>query len=224
MGLRVEGAVAPLEVTRMATAAQRDERRVPKGAVIFRQGDPGNEMFVISEGRVRLTLGSDGHEKEIAMLGPGEFFGELSLLSEDPRSATAVAAEDTALLAIGRDVFAMMVQDDLDIVFRMMNIQGRRLSNTNQPIQELVQRLGHISVAAHCLRQVLKSGTSYPFTLDVAALATELQLNPQAVAATVADLVRFGAGSLQDNQWQFGSRDHVDKLVDALCTYAARRA
>src|SRR5512140_2141352 len=132
----------------MATPAQRDELRVPKGTIIFRQGDPGHEMFVIAAGRVRLTIGAAGHEKEVAVLGPGAFFGELSLLSDEPRSATAEAMEDSTLLAIGRDVFAMMVQDDLDIVLRMMNIQGQRLSQTDQPIQELVQRLGRVRVAA----------------------------------------------------------------------------
>src|SRR2546422_11590004 len=104
----------------MATPT-RDELHVPKGTTIFHQGDPGHEMFVIAEGRVRLTLGNGGLEKELTVLGPGEFFGELSLLSDAPRSATATAVEDSTLLVIGRDVYAMMMQDDLDIVLRMMN-------------------------------------------------------------------------------------------------------
>src|SRR5437899_460779 len=101
----------------MATLAEGDEYRVPKGAVIFRQGDPGHEMFVVSAGRVRVTIGSEGHEREVGTFGPGEFFGELSLLSDAPRTATAEAIEDTTLLAIDRAAFSMMVQDDLDIVF-----------------------------------------------------------------------------------------------------------
>src|SRR5206468_11715402 len=122
-------------------SAQRDELRVPKGTVIFRQGDPGHEMFVISEGQVRLPIGTGGLEKEVGWFGPGTFFGELSLLSEEPRSATATAAEDSTLLVIGRDVFKMMVQDDREIVFRMMNLQGQRLGRTNPPIQALTQRM-----------------------------------------------------------------------------------
>src|SRR5438876_11067174 len=113
----------------MATPATRDELHVPKGTVIFRQGDAGHEMFVLAKGHVRLTLGSEGLEKDLTVLGPGDFFGELSLLSDAPRSATATAVEDSSLLVIGRDVYAMMMQDDLDIVFRMMNTQGRRLSD-----------------------------------------------------------------------------------------------
>ena len=166
----------------------RDELHVKKDEVIFRQGDPGHEMFVVSAGRVRLTIGTAGHEKEVAVIGPGEFFGELALLSDEPRSATAEAMEDSALLAIGRDVFAMMVQDDLDIVFRMMNIQGQRLRQANQPIQDLAQRLGHVRVAATGLKRFLAAGV-FPAALNAAELAREVGLSTLVVDATIADLV-----------------------------------
>jgi len=203
-----------------AAAAQHQELRFPKGAIIFRQGDPGNEMFVISAGRVQLTIGTGGHEKEVAVLGPGEFFGELSLTNEAPRSASARALDDAALLVIGRDVFAMMVQDDLDIVFRMMKRQGERLSDTNQPIQDFVQRMGRIRVAAHCLRRVAGSSRELPLTLDTTQLATQVGLSAEATNATVADLVQAGVGSLQDHRWSIQTPEQVDTLIDALCRYS----
>ncbi len=204
----------------MATRAQRDEFHIPKGSVLFRQGDPGHEMFVISEGRIRLTIGRGGHEKEVNVLGPGEFFGELSLLSDEPRSATATALEDSTLLAIGRDVFAMLVQDDLDIVFRMMNIQGRRLSQTNLPLEELVQRLGRIRIGTHCLRRLLGPNSQLPMAVDVGSLVSDLGGTEEAVYATVQDLVQRGVGSLQDRRWSIQSREQVDKLMEAVCQYA----
>jgi CRP/FNR family cyclic AMP-dependent transcriptional regulator len=204
------------------SSSLRDELRVSKGEVIFRQGEPGHEMFVISAGRVRLTIGSDGHEKEVAALGPGAFFGELSLLSDEPRSATAEAMEDSTLLAIGRDVFAMMVQDDLDIVFRMMNIQGQRLSQTNQPIQELVQRLGRVRVAAAGLKRFM-AAEALPAGIDVAQLATAVGLAAPVVDAIVADLVQRGVGSRTNGRWALHSREQLATLVDALCGYAAEQ-
>jgi CRP-like cAMP-binding protein len=203
----------------MATPAQRDELSVPKGNLIFRQGDPGHEMFVISAGQVRLTIGSAGHEKEVAVLGPGAFFGELSLLSDEPRTATAAAMEDSTLLAIGRDVFAMMVQDDLDIVFRMMNIQGQRLSQTNQPIQDLVQRLGRVRIAACGLKRFMAAG-AFPAAVSAAELAAEIGLSAPVVDATVADLVQRGAGTATNGRWTLRSREQLDTLVDAVCAYA----
>jgi len=207
----------------MAMAAQRDELRVPKGTVIFRQGDSGDEMFVISAGRVRLTLGGHGHEKEIAVLGAGDFFGELSLLSGMARTATAEAIEDSTLLTIGHDVFAMMVQDDLDIVFRMFNIQGQRLRQTNEPIQQLSQVLGQIRILAHCIKRLLAANSQWPFTVDVDGLAWELHSSAEAVHATLAELARHGVGAMENRRWTIQGREQLEKLIDALCHYAEGR-
>jgi CRP/FNR family transcriptional regulator, cyclic AMP receptor protein len=208
----------------MATTEERDEFRVPKGAVIFRQGDPGHEMFVVSEGRIRLTIGQEGHEKEVALLGPGEFFGELSLLGGAIRTATAQAVEDSTLLAIGRDAFSMLVQDDLEIVFRMMNIQGQRLSQTNQPIEQLMQRLGRVRVVAHCLKRFLKGNGQVPLMIDTSELATELDVGKEVVRTVLAELAQRGAGMMQDQRWSLTARDQADKLVDLLCAFSDGRA
>ena len=146
------------------------------------------------------------------MLGAGEFFGELSLLSDAPRSATAEAAEDSTLLAIGRDVFAMMVQDDLDIVFRMMNIQGQRLSQTNQPIQDFVQRLGRVRIAACALRRFARAN-AFPAELAVAELVGESGLSGQAVDAAIADLVQRGVGSTVNGRWTVQGREQVEQAA-----------
>ena len=206
------------------TTAESDELNFPKGTLIFRQGDPGEEMFVISAGKVRLTLGSGGHEKEVAIIGVGEFFGELSLLSGSARSATAEAVEDTTLLAIGRDAFAMMVQDDLEIVFHMLDIQGKRLSRANQPIQELVQRLEWIRIATACLERVWSGNgkPTVPVNLDV--LAAELGIDREEVMVTVSDLVKRGVGRIQERSWTIVNPDELTKLIGALSVYAAGRS
>jgi CRP/FNR family cyclic AMP-dependent transcriptional regulator len=203
----------------MATAAQREELRIPKGAVLFRQGDPGDDMFVVAQGRIRLTIGRGGHETEVNVLGPGEFFGELSLLTGEPRSATATAVDDSTLLAIGRDVFTMLVQDDLDIVFRMFNIQGQRLRSTNVPLEELAGRLGRVRVAAHCLRRLWQTGSRLPLTVDIDELGKGFGGSPQAVEETVQDLVQRGVGALRERAWTVATREQIDTLLEALTDY-----
>jgi len=206
----------PAAKTSTATALP-DERHVPAGTVIFRQGDVGNEMFVIGDGSVRLTIGTpDGHEAEIGVFGKGEFFGELSLLSAAPRSASATTVEDSVLLVVTRDVFGMMVQDDLDIVARMMSAQGRRLSRANEPIQQLTQQLGRIRVAAHCLRKLMASEP--PQSFEVEALARELDLPSQAVASSISLLSQQGIGAMADGRWSIKSRDDLQRLADAICS------
>ncbi len=203
----------------MTASPPPDEMQIPKGTVIFHQGDPAHEMFVVSEGCVRLTIGTGGHEKEVAMLGPGEFFGELSLLSDAPRTATAEAVEDSRLLIISRDVFKMMMSDDLDIVFRMLNIVGQRLSQTNLPIQQLMQRMERLRIVAGCLRRLQRANHQLPFTLEADTLAREMDITASEVLAALADLVQSGIGVLRDGRWTLQGADAVGKLVDALCTY-----
>ena len=204
----------------MATT-NHDEVRVNKGDVIFRQGDPGKEMFVISSGRVSLSIGAGGHETELRQLGAGEFFGELSLLGDAPRSATAKAVEDSTLLPIARDVFAMLVQDDLDIVFRMMNIQGQRLRDTNLPVEELSLHLGRVRIAAHALRRL--NAATLPHTIAIGDLSTELGLSPTVVEVTATDLAKGGAGTLRDGAWTFEGGEAVSKLIAGICRYADAR-
>ncbi|MFN8642908.1 MAG: ATP-binding cassette domain-containing protein [Candidatus Binatia bacterium] len=124
---------APAPPAAPPRAAPHAEARFAAGEVVFRQGDGGAEMFVVAEGQVGLSIAVEGHEQQIAALGPGEFFGELSLLSGAPRTATATALAPTTLLRIGREVFTMMVQDDIDIVFAMMKKQGSRVSDSHRP-------------------------------------------------------------------------------------------
>jgi len=205
-----------------ATERSATERCVFKGTIIFRQGDPGDDMFVVAAGRVRLTLGLEGDVKEVGVFGKGEFFGELSLLSGAARTATAEAIEDTTLLVIDRDAFAMLVQDDLDIVFRMMSTQSRRLSLANQPIQEFGRRLGRIRIIAHCLRHL--TDPDLPWTFEIAELASALQTSPEVVSATVRELVASGAGVLGYGMWRIETREQLDQLVQALCRYSEDRA
>ncbi len=71
------------------TLFQRFGKEFPKGTVLFREGEPGKEMFVLQAGRVVITKTVRDEQKMLAVLGPGEFFGEMALISNKPRNATA---------------------------------------------------------------------------------------------------------------------------------------
>ena len=142
----------------VVTERPSDELRLPAGAVLFQQGDAGDEMYVIERGRVRLSLGTGDPGEELAVLGPGDFFGELSLLGRAPRTATAVAVEDALLLVIRRDTFALMMQDDLEVVFRMMDVLGRRLVQADEQVHRLVERLQRVRAVADRIARCLAGG------------------------------------------------------------------
>jgi CRP-like cAMP-binding protein len=196
-----------------------EDLQVPKGSLIFRQGDAGDQMFLIGDGRVRLFLESEGNQKEVGVLGPGDFFGELALLRDAPRSATAEAVEDTTLLPIGRDVFAMLVQDDLDTVFRMMRNLGERLARTNIPIQILLMRLGRIRIGLCALKRLLAADVRSA-VIDVVALGQEAGMGLRAATEAVEAWVEAGAGVYDEGRWRMESAQQVIKLVDALSVVA----
>jgi len=196
-----------------------DEIDVRKGTVLFRQGDPSDTMYVVAAGRVRLTLGAGAEVREIGVLGPGEFFGEISLLSGESRSATAEVIEDSRLLVVGRDAFNMLVQDDLETVTRMLSAQGARLTRTNDPIQDGLQRLARVRVIARGLREV-GAGMRLPVSLPLAALATVLRVPADALSGIIVELVARGAGTLDAAGWTIATREHVDALIAALLVHA----
>src|SRR3954452_16128953 len=89
-------------------------RRFRRGETVFHQGDPGDALFVVASGSVKVVLPSDeGAEPAIvAILGPGEFFGELAILDGAPHSATIVAVEPTETFVLHRDAFLSLIDSD----------------------------------------------------------------------------------------------------------------
>src|SRR5512143_1394615 len=94
---------------------QRFGREFPRGAVLFREGEPGNEMFVVHHGRVVISKKVGEVEKILSTLGPGEFLGEMAILNNRPRSATATCGEDCKLLVIDAKTFEAMVRSNAEI-------------------------------------------------------------------------------------------------------------
>src|ERR1041384_6102863 len=88
-------------------------RRYPKDSVVFFENEEGDSFFMILEGRIKVTiLGDDGREIILSVLGPGDFFGEMALLDNEPRSATAIAIEESELLILQRTDFQGVLTDN----------------------------------------------------------------------------------------------------------------
>jgi CRP/FNR family transcriptional regulator, cyclic AMP receptor protein len=104
-------------------AALVDEVEAPKGKVLVRQGDTGHECFVVVEGKAKATIRGKG----TAVLGPGSFFGEMSLLDRGPRSATVTAETDMRLLVLGSREFSALVNEVPSVAVRMMRGLAERL-------------------------------------------------------------------------------------------------
>jgi CRP-like cAMP-binding protein len=113
-------------------------RRYPKDGVVFFENEEGDFFFTIVEGRIKVTiLGDDGREVILSILGPGDFFGEIALLDNEPRSATAIAIEDTELLSLHRVDFQGALTDNRSISVALIKILSARLRRANHQISTL---------------------------------------------------------------------------------------
>ena len=96
-------------------------RRYGKDEIIFEENSVGDEMFVVHSGRVRLVTKAPGTDLMLGMLGPGAFFGEMALVDDAPRSATATAAEDnTKLLVLNQSRFLYLVSQQPPFALTIM--------------------------------------------------------------------------------------------------------
>ena len=110
-----------------------------RSEILFHEGDPGDRLYVIIEGKVKLGRASgDGRENLLAILGPGEMFGELSLFDPGPRNATATAVADTVLIALGNEDLTPWLSGRPEVARQLLRALARRLRRTNETLADLV--------------------------------------------------------------------------------------
>jgi len=115
------------------------EKHYPKGSVILFEDDPGDALFVIREGRVKVVLSAgSGREVILGILGVGEHFGELSLIDDQPRSANVIAMEESVLLVLRREDFRKRVEAMPSIAWSLLAELSRRLRRADGQIGSLV--------------------------------------------------------------------------------------
>lgn len=119
-------------------AGDLKRRYFTAGRTIFFQGDPGNVVYIIESGQVRIYVhGEEGQEVSVVIYGPGDLFGEMSLLDRQPRSATATAMEDSVLLAMSADDFYRHLRQSHQLALNLMLALSTRLRETTQAIESL---------------------------------------------------------------------------------------
>ncbi|MET1037697.1 MAG: Crp/Fnr family transcriptional regulator, partial [Aeromicrobium sp.] len=110
-----------------------------RGEILFSEGDDGNQLYVVTEGKIKLGRTSpDGRENLLAILGPGQMFGELSFFDPGPRSATATAVTDVELKSLGHEALSPVLNAHPDVAHALLNQLAGRLRRTNEVVGDLV--------------------------------------------------------------------------------------
>lgn len=117
------------------------ERLYKKGETLIKQGDYGIGLYIIASGKVKIVKKTaDGEEFEIAVQGPGEFFGEMSVLDNAPRSASVIALEDTRCLLLTSWVFKARMKVQPELALKVLPAVVKRFRETNETLLALSRR------------------------------------------------------------------------------------
>jgi CRP/FNR family cyclic AMP-dependent transcriptional regulator len=158
----------------------------PAGTVLFEEGDDGSTMYVLQSGRVRITKGVGDEEKVLAILGPGEFFGEMATVQDEAK-----------LLLIDAKTFEQMVVSNTEIAVRLIKKMARRLDSADALIEVLMHRDPKARVILGLSREVSVTGVplddgAVVVPMGREGLADQVGLDEAAVADVFKRLARLG--------------------------------
>jgi len=170
-----------------------------RGDILFREGDRGDRLYVIGEGKIKLGRTSvDGRENLLAVLGPGEMFGELSLFDPGARTATATAVAETQLIALGHDDLNEFLSGRPAVAATLLAALARRLRRTNEALADLVftDVPGRVAKALLDLSsrfgRPAEDGVLVPHDLTQEELAQLVGASRETVNKALADFVTRG--------------------------------
>src|SRR5437588_9870295 len=172
---------------------QRFGKEFKRGDVLFQEGEPGKEMYVVQTGKVNITKTVRENAKILATLGAGEFFGEMSILNNKPRSAGAVVAEDAKLLVIDPKTIEAMIRGNVEIAVRLIKKLSDRLQEADDQIENLLLK-DPASRVVHFLLSSAKLGRDTPqgklISLNAADLHGRMGLSVEAVQQALDQIAK----------------------------------
>jgi len=160
-----------------ALARVTASRRFPRGTTVFFEGDRGESLYIVRSGCVKIyRVAEDGREKTLALLGDGEFFGEMALLDEEPRSAVAECLEPTTLYILHRNDFRRLLSENASMSLKILRVMSRRLRQTNAQVSDLVFKDVRARVSRALLDLAKRHGVSVESGAKVALKLTHQEL------------------------------------------------
>ncbi len=204
--------------TLTAFASLTRERTYPKGSVIVFEEDRGDAMYLVASGQVKVVLiGEDGREVILSVLQEGNFFGEMALLDDEPRSAHVIAMEPSTLLVLRREDFQAQLRSTPEVAISLLKELSHRLRSADEKIGSLVL-LDVNGRVANLLLQLAKEegGDHITRKLTHHTIAQMIGSSRETVSRTMRALVQRGVIEV--------SRKEIILKDRAALAVAARRS
>jgi CRP/FNR family cyclic AMP-dependent transcriptional regulator len=177
------------------------------GEVLFREGERGDEMYVIQSGLVRIAKRVGSGYRSLATLGRGEFIGEMAILNGRPRSATALVLEDARCLVIGAATLEQMLSANTEIALRLVKKLARRLDSADEMIQMLLNPDPQARVLLALRRHAESFGDETPQGVRLHGSAADVAREGGVDAAQVRDVI------LRLSRMRIASEDETGAIV-----------
>ena len=162
------------------------------GTTVFRQGDPGGSIYIIRSGTVRVLKASAGRQRMVTTLGPGDFFGEMAVVTGRPRSATVEVVEDAELLKVPAGKLQEMVAGTGEVAIRLIRHLAERLEHANRFIDLLLEDDTTARVILAIQETLDDAESSAAPDITDAELALQLGVSKSDVRAGLRRLMRVG--------------------------------
>jgi CRP-like cAMP-binding protein len=175
--------------------------KISKGQILFKEGDAGDRLFVVVEGKLKLgTSSGDGRENLLSILGPGDMFGELSLFDPGPRTATATAVVDSRLLTLANDQVIGWVTAHPEVSLQLLGRLAQRLRKANDVLSDLV----FADVPGRVAKAIIQLGERFGTKKD-----DGLHVNHELTQEELAQLVGASRETVNKALADFASRGWV---------------
>jgi len=212
--------LAPDELSRLAASAALVRHR--SHATIFQKGDRGDSMMAVVTGRVKIcTYSPDGKELVLNIIDRGSLFGEIALLDGQPRSADAVAIEDTELLVLERNRLMPILTGNPDTATRMITVLCQRLRQTSEVLEDALLRDAPSRVARGLLRLAGTFGKPGPggvrldIKLSQQQMGSLIGISRESINKYIVDWTRSGVLSVDHGFITITDREALESLSDA---------
>jgi len=169
-----------------------------RGQRIYLPGDPSDQVFLLKTGVVKISTGGTEQDTILALLYPGDIFGELAILDEAPRDHVAEVIEDTVLCALNRDMLLQMIQQSPALGYQITKLMGLRLRRLRTRVEELLFKSAHARIANTLLDLAADYGVKdddgilIPIRLNQGDLGNLVGLARETVNIVLQDLKQRG--------------------------------
>jgi len=194
------------------------EKNYPKGSVIVFEDDPGDSLFIVREGRVKVVLiGEDGREVILGVLGVGEYFGELALIDDQPRSAHVIAMEETTLCVLRREDFRRRVEANASVAWSLLVELSRRLRRADGKIHglALLDVPGRIARLLLDFAQESNGGEAIDKPLTHQTIAHMIGASRETVSRTIREFQIQGLIRVERRRISVANRPGLKQLAQA---------